>query len=96
MIDEIFAAFGTLISYCPAEDEIRQVTAIIKQPDILSEFGQFLILSSSLIIEIRKAELPMIKAGDGFIIDGVNYQIQGEAISHDPDGLILQMELICV
>ena len=95
VLDEVFAIFGKAIDYCPAEDETRQLMAIIKQPDIISEFGESRILSSSLIIEIRKAEAPIIQAGDGFIIDGITYQIQGEAISHDPDNLIWRLELLC-
>ena len=60
--------------------------AIVRRPDRIGEFGETRILASSMVLEIRVAEVPTLAEGDTVEIDGETYVIEGEPVR---DGLRL-------
>ena len=61
-------------------DPAVPVRAIVRRPDRIGEFGETRILASSMVLEIRVAEVPTLAEGDTVEINGETYVIQGEPV----------------
>ena len=94
MIDQLFTdpvlskpatylALGTFTPY--------PVRVISKQPDMVVEFGNARIHTSTAVFDVRCSEIPEVTIGDQITLDNKTYIVQSEAIS-DRDSLVWTLD----
>jgi hypothetical protein len=74
-------------TFIPKNGPNKEVQVVTKSPDLYPAFGQSLVETPSLVLEVRYADCPRVKADDQFRIAAVTYQVQGEP-RRDVDRLI--------
>ncbi len=88
MADAFAAAIDTLFagplavdaSYAAGGDAARTVRLILRQPDLVTDFGQARLARESVTADARASEVARPRPGDVVQIAGANYVVQGEPL----------------
>jgi len=94
-MDRIFthaamAAPALWISATTSEE--RPIRVIARAPDRITDFGGGRIVSDSMMVDVRVADLPDPRPGDLIVIGAESFTIQGEP-SRDRERLIWTLDL---
>lgn len=90
-VDAVFAAFGRDVHLLHWNRDVR---AIVRAPDDRDRFGSRDILSTSRMVEIRRAEMEVIADGTVIVIDDVACAVRGTPEYRDPDRLIATVNTV--
>lgn len=92
-VNATFAAFGQTVQYDPSDALAYNVKAIIKNPDETTGSFGTRINSTIMTIEVLVSEVPTPKTGEGVLIQGTAYTVQG-APKSDISRLVWTLELV--
>jgi len=94
-IDRIFANPSLAIAavwISAATSEERPIRAIRRAPDRITEFGAARIVSDTMLVDVRSADLPDPRPGDLIVIGTDSFVIQGEPV-RDRERLVWTVDL---
>ena len=72
--------------------EERPIRVIRRAPDRITEFGAARILSDTMVVDVRIADLPAPRPGDLIVIGSESFVVQGEP-PRDRERLIWTLDL---
>ena len=89
-IDAVFDAFGRPVVVLTSPP--RPIRAVVATPDETERFGARQVLSRTLSLEIRAADMAGIGAGSRLLIDGVVHVVRGAPEYRDADRLVASLD----
>jgi hypothetical protein len=92
-VSTTFDAFGIDAVYTPKDGDPITVRVIARRPDAIVGFGETRIHAETASFEIRASEVLRPRPGDGLVVDGDSFVIQGEPERRDPDRLVWTVDL---
>jgi hypothetical protein len=92
-VSATFAAFGIDAVYTPAHGDPIAVRVMARRPDTIVGFGETRIHAETAIFELRTSQVSQPKPGDGLVVDGDSFVIQGEPARQDPDRLVWTVDV---
>ena len=72
--------------------EPKLVRVMSKQPDMLTNYGDAQIHSSTSMFDVQAAEVPTPQVGDQLTVEGITYQIQSEPMA-DRERLVWTLDV---
>ena len=64
-------------TYVPVAGGSKLVRVVTRAPDLYQNIGQSVVQTPSLVLEVQVTDCPSLSSGDVFIINAVNYTVQG-------------------
>lgn len=82
-IDAVFDAFGVHVVVLQAVP--RSIRALRRMPDDLDRLGSREVLSTSVMLEVRAADMDGVAHGASLLVDGAIREVRGEPEYRDAD-----------
>lgn len=92
-VSATFDAFGIDAVHTPAGGDPITVWVIARRSDTIMGFGETRIHAEMASFELRTSQVSQPKPGDGLVVDGDSFVIQGEPARQDPDRLVWTVDV---